>query len=148
MRKYILVIALFAIGLTSKAQVFNDSTEVTIGIQARDLEALSGVIYQIEDLENLVDSMRVVYRKANNPSATTVLQVKGYTKDWIESLKHFRNNITLRGNECDKRLKALLLALNNEYITGIITAQDASEQTQFIAMRKYGQYRLTRKKTP
>lgn len=142
MKKILLILA-FALSLTSKAA---DSTNVTIAWQVRDVEYSASLIYGNEFYENLTDTMRVKYRAANNPTATQNLSITGYSKDFIEVLKALKNDITAKANNVDARLKTLLNALNDSYINEKISLMDAGEQTQFTTAKKYGKFRLTRRR--
>lgn len=142
MKKILLILA-FAFSLTSKAA---DSTDVTIAWQVRDVEYAASLIYGNEFYENLTDTMRVKYRQANKPTALQTLPITGYSKDFIEVLKALKNDITSKANNVDSRLKTLLNALNDSYINEKISLMDAGEQEQFITAKKYGKFRLTRRR--
>ena len=124
----------------------SDSTNVTLSIQARDVEYISGIIYGQEFYENLTDSIRPAYRKLNNPANTTPVTITGYTKDFVEALKAVRNDVTARANNVDARLFSLLNAINDIYISEILTGFTASDNDQYVSTRKYGKFRITRKK--
>ena len=123
-----------------------DSTNVTIQWQARDIEYSAPIIYGNEFYENLTDTLRVRYRAANNPTATQTIAITGYSKDFLEVLKALKSDITAKANNVDSRLKSLLNALGDTFISEKISVMDAGEQTQFITQRQYGKFRLTRKK--
>jgi hypothetical protein len=111
---------------TLKAQTVDstgikDSVEITLSIQARDVEYISGFIWNNDFYENLVDSIKPAYRKLVNPTATTPVVIKGYTKDFIEVVKMLRNDVCALKNNSDTRLISLLSALNIPYINTKIT---------------------------
>ena len=142
MKKILLILAVL-FSLSSKAA---DSTYVTIAWQARDVEYAASLIYGNDFYENLTDSMRVRYRLANNPTALQSLAITAYSKDLLEALKALKNDITAKANNVDTRLKALLNALNDSYISEKITLMDNGEQTQFTTAKRYGKFRLTRRR--
>lgn len=122
-----------------------DSTEITVSLQARDVEYISGFIFGNEFYENLTDSIKPAYRKLVNPGITTAVVIKGYTKDFIEVLKMVRNDVCAIKNKTSDRIESALLALNVPYITTKITGFQDADNSQFISSRKYGKFRLTRK---
>lgn len=142
MKKILLILAVL-FSLASKAA---DSTYVTIAWQARDVEYAASLIYGNEFYENLTDSMRVRYRLANKPTALQSLTITAYSKDLLEALKALKNDITAKANNVDTRLKALLNALNDSYISEKITLMDTGEQTHFTTAKTYGKFRLTRRR--
>ena len=150
MKKIILIITvLFA--MSANAQTVDstgikDSTEIAINWQIRDIEYVAGFIYRNEFYENLVDSIRPAYRKLNNPSGTSTMNVKGYTKDFLEVLKMLRNDVCAIRNNAENRLSNLLGALNVPYINARITQNTASDNSQFADGRAVGKFRLTRKR--
>ena len=145
MKKIVLIfMVLFA--MNAKAQTLQDSVEITLSIQARDIEYISGFIYNSESFENLVDSIRPAYRKLNNPTATTVVTVKGYTKDFIDVLKILRSDGTAIKNNCDARITALLSALNVPYISTKLTEFTDYDNLLFASGRSLGKWKLVKKR--
>ena len=99
MKRIVIILSvIFAFTQTLKAQTVDstgikDSVEITLSIQARDVEYISGFIWNNDFYENLVDSIKPAYRKLVNPTATTPVIIKGYTKDFIEVVKMLRNDV-------------------------------------------------------
>lgn len=142
MKKLILIVfAVFLLSIKAKA---GDSTIVALSIQTRDIEYLAGYLYNSEDVENLKDSVVVAYRKLNNPLFSTPVEVKGYTKDFIQMAKFLRNDIISKANNADSRLITLLAALNDSYINAILQQFVVNDNNAYVAGKKYGKYRLTR----
>jgi len=117
-----------------------------LSIQARDVEYISGFIWNNDFYENLVDSIKPTYRKLVNPTPTTVVKVTGYTKDFIEVVKMLRNDVTAIKNNSDTRLIALLSALNVPYINSKIQGFTDADKSQFQYGKSAGKWRLTKKK--
>ena len=152
MKKVITILAvILAFTQTLKAQTVDstgikDSVEITLSIQARDVEYISGFIWNNDFYENLVDSIKPTYRKLVNPTPTTVVKVTGYTKDFIEVVKMLRNDVTAIKNNSDTRLIALLSALNVPYINSKIQGFTDADKSQFQYGKSAGKWRLTKKK--
>ena len=152
MKKVITILAVFfAFTQTLKAQTVDstgikDSVEITLSIQARDVEYISGFIWNNDFYENLVDSIKPAYRKLVNPTATTPVLVKGYTKDFIEVVKMLRNDVCAIKNNADTRIINLLNALNVPYINTKITGFTDADNSQFQYGKSAGKWRLTKKK--
>lgn len=147
MKKVITILAvIFAFTQTLKAQTVDDSVEITLSIQARDVEYISGFIWNNEFYENLVDSIKHTYRKLVNPTATTPVVIKGYTKDFIEVVKMLRNDVCAIKNNSDTRIVNLLNALNVPYINTKIQGFTDADNSQFQYGRSAGKWRLVKKK--
>jgi len=152
MKRIVLILSvILAFTQTLKAQTVDstgikDSVEITLSIQARDVEYISGFIWNNDFYENLVDSIKPAYRKLVNPTPTTVVKVTGYTKDFIEVVKMLRNDVCAIKNNSDTRLISLLSALNIPYINTKITEFNNADNSQFQYGRRAGKWRLTKKK--
>ena len=152
MKKVITILAvILAFAQTLKAQTVDstgikDSVEITLSIQARDVEYISGFIWNNDFYENLVDSIKPAYRKLVNPTPTTVVKVTGYTKDFIEVVKMLRNDVCAIKNNSDTRLISLLSALNIPYINTKITEFNNADNSQFQYGKSAGKRKLTKKK--
>jgi len=152
MKKVITILAvILAFTQTLKAQTVDstgikDSVEITLSIQARDVEYISGFIWNNDFYENLVDSIKPAYRKLVNPTPTTEVKVTGYTKDFIEVVKMLRNDVTAIKNNSDTRLIALLSALNVPYINSKIQGFTDADKSQFQYGKSAGKWRLVKKK--
>ena len=152
MRNLILLFStVLAFTLQIKAQTvdsigINDSTEISINWQIRDIEYVAGFIFQNEYYENLVDSIKPAYRKLNNPSATSTMKVKGYTKDFLEVVKMLRNDVCAIKNNVDTRLISLLSALNVTYINTKIQEFTDADNSKFAYNRSSGKRRLVKRK--
>lgn len=147
MKKVITILAvIFAFTQTLKAQTVDDSVEITLSIQARDVEYISGFIWNNEFYENLVDSIKHAYRKLVNPTFATPVIINGYTKDFIEVVKMLRNDVCAIKNNSDTRLISLLSALNVPYINTKIKGFTDADNSQFQHGRSAGKWRLVKKK--
>ena len=152
MKRIVLILSvIFAFTQTLKAQTVDstgikDSVEITLSIQARDVEYMAGFIYNVEFYENLLDSLKPAYRKLVNPTATTPVVIKGYTKDFIEVVKMLRNDVCAIRNNSDTRLISLLSALNIPYINTKITEFNNADNSQFQYGKSAGKRRLVKKK--
>ena len=152
MKKVITILAvIFAFTQTTKAQTVDstgikDSVEITLSIQARDVEYISGFIWNNDFYENLVDSIKPAYRKLVNPTPTTVVKVTGYTKDFIEVVKMLRNDVCAIKNNADTRLISLLSALNIPYINTQLQDFASADNGQFQYGKSAGKWRLVKKK--
>ena len=151
MKRILLILAVLAFTQTTKAQTVDstgikDSVEITLSIQARDVEYISGFIWNNDFYENLVDSIKPAYRKLVNPTPTTVVKVTGYTKDFIEVVKMLRNDVCAIKNNSDTRLISLLSALNIPYINTKITEFNNADNSQFQYGKSAGKRKLTKKK--
>ena len=153
MKRIVLILSvIFAFTQTLKAQTVIDSTgikdsvEITLSIQARDVEYISGFIWNNEFYESLVDSIKPAYRKLVNPTPTTVIKVTGYTKDFIEVVKMLRNDVTAIKNNADTRIISLLSALNVPYINSKIQGFTDADNIQFQYGKSAGKWRLVKKK--
>lgn len=152
MKRIVLILSvILAFTQTTKAQTVDstgikDSVEITLSIQARDVEYISGFIWNNEFYESLVDSIKPVYRKLVNPTPTTVVKVTGYTKDFIEVVKMLRNDVCAIKNNADTRLISLLSALNIPYINTKITEFNNTDNSQFQYGKSAGKWRLVKKK--
>lgn len=146
MKKILIILTVLAFTLQSKAQTVDDSVEITLPIQARDVEYMAGFIYNVEFYESLVDSIKPAYRKLVNPGATTTVKITGYTKDFIEVVKMLRNDVTAIKNNADTRIISLLSALNVPYINSKIQGFTDADNIQFQYGKSAGKWRLTKKK--
>ena len=152
MKKVITILAvILAFTQTLKAQTVDstgikDSVEITLSIQARDVEYISGFIWNNDFYENLVDSIKPAYRKLVNPTPTTVIKVTGYTKDFIEVVKMLRNDVCAIRNNADTRIINLLNALNVPYINTKIQGFTDADNSQFQYGKSAGKWRLVKKK--
>jgi len=151
MKRILLILAVLAFTQTTKAQTVDstgikDSVEITLSIQARDVEYISGFIWNNEFYESLVDSIKPAYRKLVNPTPTTVVKVTGYTKDFIEVVKMLRNDVCAIKNNADTRIISLLSALNVPYINTKIQGFTDADNSQFQYGKSAGKWRLTKKK--
>ena len=152
MKKVITILAvILAFTQTLKAQTVDstgikDSVEITLSIQARDVEYISGFIWNNDFYENLVDSIKPAYRKLVNPTPTTVVKVTGYTKDFIEVVKMLRNDVCAIKNNSDTRLINLLSALNIPYINTQLQDFASADNGQFLYGKSAGKRKLTKKK--
>jgi hypothetical protein len=151
MKRILLILAVLAFTQTTKAQIVDstglkDSVEITLYIQARDVEYISGFIWNNDFYENLVDSIKPAYRKLVNPTATTPVIINGYTKDFIEVVKMLRNDVCAIKNNSDTRLIALLSALNVPYINSKIQGFTDADNIQFQYGKSAGKRKLTKKK--
>ena len=152
MKRIVIILSVFfAFTQTLKAQTVDstgikDSVEITLSIQARDVEYISGFIWNNDFYENLVDSIKPAYRKLVNPTATTPVVIKGYTKDFIEVVKMLRNDVCAIKNNADTRIVSLLNALNVPYINTKIQGFTDADNSQFQYGRRAGKWRLVKKK--
>ena len=152
MKRIVLILSvILAFTQTLKAQTVDstgikDSVEITLSIQARDVEYISGFIWNNDFYENLVDSIKPAYRKLVNPTPTTVVKVTGYTKDFIEVVKMLRNDVCAIKNNADTRIISLLTALNVPYINSKITGFTDADNSQFQYGKSAGKRRLVKKK--
>jgi hypothetical protein len=152
MKKIVVILTMiFAFTFQSKAQTVDstgikDSVEITLSIQARDVEYITGFIYNNDFYENLVDSIKPAYRKLINPSSSTPVVIKGYTKDFIEVVKMLRNDVCAIKNNIDTRLLTLLSLLNVPYINAKLTGFTDADNSQFTYGRSAGKWRLVKKK--
>lgn len=147
MKKVITILAvIFAFTQTLKAQTVDDSVEITLSIQARDVEYISGFIWNNEFYENLVDSIKHAYRKLVNPTFATPVIINGYTKDFIEVVKMLRNDVCAIKYNVDTRIVSLLNALNVPYINTKIQGFTDADNSQFQYGRSAGKWRLVKKK--
>ena len=152
MKKVITILAvILAFTQTLKAQTVDstgikDSVEITLSIQARDVEYISGFIWNNDFYENLVDSIKPAYRKLVNPTATTPVKITGYTKDFIEIVKMLRNDVCAIRNNSDTRIISLLSALNVPYINTKIQGFTDADNSQFQYGKSAGKRRLVKKK--
>ena len=152
MKRIVLILSvIFAFTQTLKAQTVDstgikDSVEITLSIQARDVEYISGFIWNNDFYESLVDSIKPAYRKLVNPTATTPVIIKGYTKDFIEVVKMLRNDVCAIKNNSDTRLISLLSALNIPYINTQLQDFASADNGQFLYGRSAGKRKLTKKK--
>ncbi len=143
--KKVLFMIMIAFAIVANAQTVEDSTEITVSLQARDVEYIYAYIFANEQLGNLTDSIKPAYRKLVNPGVTTAVVVKGYTKDFLEVLRIVRNDALAIKNKTAERVENVLLVLNVPYITSKITAFQDADNSQFVAARKYGKFKITRK---
>ena len=152
MKRIVLILSvILAFTQTLKAQTVDstgikDSVEITLSIQARDVEYISGFIWNNDFYENLVDSIKPAYRKLVNPTATTPISIKGYTKDFIEVVKMLRNDVCAIRNNSDTRLISLLSALNIPYINTQLQDFASADNGQFQYGRSAGKRKLNKKK--
>ena len=152
MKRIVLILSvILAFTQTLKAQTVDstgikDSVEITLSIQARDVEYISGFIWNNDFYENLVDSIKPAYRKLVNPTATTPISIKGYTKDFIEVVKMLRNDVCAIRNNSDTRLISLLSALNIPYINTQLQDFASADNGQFQYGKSAGKRRLVKKK--
>ena len=152
MKKVITILAvILAFTQTLKAQTVDstgikDSVEITLSIQARDVEYISGFIWNNDFFFFLFDSIKPAYRKLVNPTPTTVVKVTGYTKDFIEVVKMLRNDVCAIKNNSDTRLISLLSALNIPYINTQLQDFASADNGQFLYGRSAGKRKLTKKK--
>ena len=163
MKRIVLILSVFfAFAQTLKAQTVDstgikDSVEITLSIQARDVEYISGFIWNNDFYENLVDSIKPAYRKLVNPTATTTYNVTVADGNGCEATTSVTvtvhplpaANITGDTEICTgatTRLISLLSALNIPYINTKITEFNNADNSQFQYGKSAGKRRLVKKK--
>lgn len=113
--------------LVSFAAFAQDSTKITVPIQARDVYYISAGIYNDYATAELFDSIKVKVRVGNPPNGTTVVNLTGYTMDWFDVLVQLRNNAHALKLNHAQRVDVLLRAVNQPFLTAKIDSLDSRD---------------------
>lgn len=122
--KKIFVLAFVIISLSARSQ---DSTKITVPIQARDVYYISAGIFNDYSLGELFDSIKVKVRVGNPPNGTNVIQLTGYTMDWFDVLVQLRNNAHALKLNHAQRVDVLLRAVNQPFLSAKIDSLDSRD---------------------
>jgi hypothetical protein len=121
-----------------------DSTKITVNIQARDAEYISFKIYNNYNQQELFDSIKAKVRVQNPPTGNTTFPLTGYTADFILLFDMLNNDeLALKGGTTS-RLETLLRAINQSYLTGKIDILQAADQANFGGCRAIGRQKSRR----
>lgn len=130
---------LFAVAaMAAKAQ---DSTVITVSPQARDLEAVGVFISSNNSYETIYHTVKLKFRVQVTPTGTDAVSITGYTIDFILLYELMNNNITMVKQKSNDRLKTLLLAVAQSYLTGKLNGFDTADTNEFQALRAAGRFR-------
>lgn len=140
MKKLLSAVAL----IISLNGISQDSTKITVNVQARDLEYIGSFIFNDNSLEELYDSIKVKFRVATPPTGNNTVSVTAYTLDWLIVISKLNNDDCALKALCTKRVVDLLRAVNQPYLTGKLNALDAADQNTFQSMRHFGRSKLRR----
>lgn len=140
--KKLILLFLITVQLAAKGQ---DSTQITIQWQARDIEYAGAFISQMPEFETLYDTVKTKFRVPVPPTGTTTVSVTAYTVDMVELYKRLVNDATALQANSTKRLRDLLVAVNQPYLTGRLDAIDVVAADAFTNGRRYGRFKLRRK---
>lgn len=139
--KKLLTAAALLFSVISYAQ---DSTKVTINVQARDLEYIGSFSHAIDRFEELNDSIKVKFRVATPPTGNTPVSITAYTLDWVNLLQWLNDDhIALKSNTT-KRVNDLLVAINQPYLNSKITAIARLDADMYTEKRIFGRNKLRR----
>ena len=137
------IITIFAVSLSAFCYA-QDSVRVTINVQARDCEYIGGFLFNDNTAEDLYDTLKAKFRVANPPTGNTTVSVTGYTQDWLNVASRLNNDATAIKALCTRRVLDLLVAVNQAYLTGKLTALDTSDTITFQSHRQFGRSKLRR----
>lgn len=140
--KKLILLFLISVQLAAKGQ---DSTQITIQWQARDIEYAGAFISQLPEFETLYDTVKAKFRVPVPPTGTNTVSVTAYTVDMVDLYKRLANDATALQTNSTKRLRDLLVAVNQPYLTGRLDAIDAVAADAFTNGRQYGRFKLRRK---
>jgi hypothetical protein len=141
MRKLFAII-LISFSITANSQ---DSTQITIQWQVRDIEFNGALLSQLPEFETLYDTVKIKFRVPVPPTGTSTVSVTGYTMDFIDLYKRLANDATALAANCTSRFRALLVGVNQPYLTGKLDAIDAAIQDQYTNIRQFGRFKLRKK---
>jgi hypothetical protein len=141
MKKLFTILTFLVLAISVKAQ---DSVQVTLQWQARDIEYAAKYIADMPKYETLFDSVKPKFRVVTPPTGTTNVSVTSYTVDWLNIYDQLNTDVYAVHNGVTQRLKALLLAANQPFITTFVNALDVINQDAQSNARVYGRFRLKR----
>lgn len=136
----------FVICILFSLNVFSqDSTQITIQWQARDIEYSGRYICDQQQFETLFDSLKIRFRVVNPPTGTNTVSVTGYTIDFINLYSILNSDAVSVNNNVTSRLKTLLTGVGQTYLTDFINSVDAANKEGQSNSRTYGRFRLRKK---
>jgi hypothetical protein len=140
--KKLFLIAVCFLSLKSFSQ---DSIKITLSIQVRDIEYFTQLSFNDDNLGELFDSSKIKFRIPVPPTGLTNVSITGYTTDFIHLYSRLNMDaIALKGG-CTSRLRTLLNAVGQTYLTNKLTAIDTEDTNLFQAGRQFGRFKLYRK---
>lgn len=139
--KKILIALSVLISVNSFSQ---DSVQVTLTVQYRDIEYWSSFMYNDNNYESLYDTVKLKLRGPNVPTGVSTTTVTAYTIDWVLLFTKLSSDELALNALCTKRLKDLLLLVGQQYLTDKVNANDTSKTDGFQAMRQFGKSRARR----
>jgi hypothetical protein len=122
-----------------------DSTQITIQWQARDIEYSGRYICDQQQFETLFDSLKIKFRVVTPPTGTNTVSLTAYTIDMMNLYSLLNIDAVAVNNNVTSRLKALLLAVGQTYLTNYINSVDTANQEAQSNARNYGRFRLRKK---
>jgi hypothetical protein len=139
MKKIITSIA-FLLSLSSYSQD-SSTLKVSATIQARDLEYIAQLIYLREDYEEMWDNMKAKFRVVSPPAGTTNVTVDTVTlQNWNDIHGLLKSDPIAKS--VYNRVDAILLALNQSWLTSKINQRDAFFIDRQNALQQFGRNKL------
>jgi len=139
--KKIIVGLFLALSFNSFSQ---DSTKVTINVQARDCEYIGSFAFNLNEVEEVYDSIKIKFRVEVPPTGITDVSITAYTVDWLKVFQMIKEDaVSIKAN-CTSRIETSLRAVNQIYLTGKLDAIDVSDTDMFQAKRQFGRAKLKR----
>lgn len=136
-----LLTLLFFIPVIVKAQ---DAVPITISVQSRDWEYITGAYYFNDATENLYDSVKIKFRVQTPPANTTVVSVTGVTSDFIYIMARLEGDHIALKAAAASRFEALLRAVGQTYLTARLDAYDTDDANNYSQVRQTGRFKLRR----
>lgn len=123
-----------------------DSVSVTLTMQARDIEYLSGILSKEQD-EEFYQAVRHKFLVANPPTGVTNVTFDStmYIIDVLRFFIRLQNDVQAVKNLCTSRVETILRALNNAYLTAKLDELDTADTNYFQSIRGFGRFRLNKK---
>ena len=137
MKKIFTAIAIL-VSIITNAQ---DSIRVTITPQARDVDHILFYVYNDNSTEDLYDSIKVRYRVQNAPENTQTVSLNGYTADWVTAMQKLNVDYIAIDAGTRDRVRALLLAVNQPYLTAKINSMTAANIATAQTIRTFGRFK-------
>ena len=128
--------------LSSFAQQDSSLIKITVSPQARDIEYISSIFYNNNDIEDFYDTVKSKFRVQNPPVGFTTVAFAATLQDWYVIFQRLINEPIALKSGCTTRIEALLRATGQSYLITKLNNINTSDTDSFQSMRIFGRNRL------
>lgn len=148
--KTLLLISILFGSLISSSQIVaqspNDTVNITLSVQARDLEFIASALFDKPEMEDVYDSTKIRFRTGESPTGNTPVSITAYARDWFAIYIALLNNELAWHSGTKSRLEALLTTAGGTYafVLDKLTALNDYLKNSFQQARQQGRQKLRR----